>query len=80
MIIELFIIYVLVVLATVVIKAIDKIGQSLPNGTSFEDVKEQYRKNREEIKELKAKIKAAGLDTIFSQKGKKSKSSIFYGR
>lgn len=70
MIIELFIIYVLVVLATVVIKAIGKIGQSLPNGTSFEDVKEQYRKNREEIKELKEKIKAAGLDPLFPQKGK----------
>ena len=70
MIIEIFIIYVLVVLTTIIFKAIGKIGQSLPNGTSFEDVKEQYRKNREEIKELKEKIKAAGLDTLFPQKGK----------
>lgn len=70
MIIELFIIYVLVVFATVVFKAIDKIGQSYTNGTSFEEVKEQYRKNREEIKELKEQIKAAGLDTLFPQKGK----------
>lgn len=70
MIIEIFIIYVLVVLTTVVFKAIDKIGQSLPNGTSFEDVKEQYRKNREEIKELKEKIKAADLNSISPQKGK----------
>lgn len=70
MIIELFIIYVLVVFATVVFKEIDKIGQSHTNGTSFEDVKEQYRKNREEIKELKEQIKAAGLDTFFLQKGK----------
>ena len=70
MIIELFIIYVLVVFATVVFKAIDKIGQRYTNGTSFEDVKEQYRKNREEIKELKEQIKAAGLDTLFPQKGK----------
>ena len=57
MIIELFIIYVLVVFATVVFKAIDKIGQSYTNG-------------REEIKELKEQIKAAGLDTLFPQKGK----------
>lgn len=71
MIIEIFIIYVLVVLTTVVFKAIDKIGQSLPNGTSFEDVKEQYRKNREEIKELKERIKAANLDSISPKKGKK---------
>ena len=70
MIIELFIIYVLVVFATVVFKAIDKIGQSYTNGTSFEEVKEQYRKNREEIKKLKEKIKAADLDTLFPQKGK----------
>ena len=70
MIIELFIIYVLVVFATVVFKAIDKIRQSYTNGTSFEEVKEQYRKNREEIKELKEQIKAAGLDTLFPQKGK----------
>ena len=27
-------------------------------------------KNREEIKELKEQIKAAGLDTLFPQKGK----------
>ena len=70
MIIEIFIIYVLVVLTTIIFKAIGKIGQSLPNGASFEDVKEQYRKNREEIKKLKEKIKAAGLDTLFPQKGK----------
>lgn len=70
MIIEIFIIYVLVVLTTIIFKAIGKIRQSLPNGTSFEDVKEQYRKNREEIKKLKEKIKAADLDTLFPQKGK----------
>lgn len=70
MIIEIFIIYVLVVLTTIIFKAIGKIGQILPNGTSFEDVKEQYRKNREEIKKLKEKIKAADLDTLFPQKGK----------
>lgn len=70
MIIEIFIIYVLVVLTTIIFKAIGKIGQSLPNGASFEDVKEQYRKNREEIKKLKEKIKAADLDTLFPQKGK----------
>ena len=70
MIIDIFIIYVLVVLTTIIFKAIGKIGQILPNGTSFEDVKEQYRKNREEIKKLKEKIKAADLDTLFPQKGK----------
>ena len=70
MIIEIFFIYVLLVLTTIIFKAIGKIRQSLPNGTSFEDVKEQYRKNREEIKKLKEKIKAAGLDTLFPQKGK----------
>lgn len=94
MIIEIFFIYIMVVLVAVIIKAIGKVGSGNPPCKSFEDLKEQVRKNREETRELKAKIKAAGLDTFPKKSeiayfyryilnatfGVKSKSSIFYGR
>lgn len=70
MIIEMFFIYVMIVLVTVVIKAVSKIGHSSSSDITFDDVKEQIRKNREETAELKAKIKAAGLDTLFPRKTK----------
>lgn len=70
MIVEMFFIYVMIVLVVVVIKAVSKVGHGSSSGITFDDVKEQYRKNREEIKELKGQIKAAGLDTLFPQKGK----------
>lgn len=51
MIVEMFFIYVMIVLVVVVIKAVSKVGHGSSSGITFEDVKEQYRKNREEIKE-----------------------------
>ena len=48
MIIEMFFIYVMIVLVTVVIKAVSKIGHSSSSDITFDDVKEQIRKNREE--------------------------------
>lgn len=68
MIIEIFIIYMIVVLVTVLIKAIGKIGQDFSSYNSNETLREQWRKNREDIKELKEKIKAAGSDTLFPKK------------
>ena len=46
----------MVVLVAVIIKAIGKVGSGNPPCKSFEDLKEQVRKNREETRELKAKI------------------------
>lgn len=95
MIIEIFFIYIMVVLVAVIIKAIGKVGSGNPPCKSFEDLKEQVRKNREETRELKAKIKAGWIRYSFPKKseiayfyryilnatfGVKSKSSIFYGR
>ena len=68
MIIEIFIIYMIVVLVTALIKAIGKIGQDISSYNSNETLREQWRKNREEIKELKEKVKASGLDTLFPKK------------
>ena len=68
MIIEIFIRYMIVVLVTVLIKAIGKIGQDFSSYNSNETLREQWRKNREEIKELKEKVKASGLDTLFPKK------------
>ena len=68
MIIEIFIIYMIVVLVTVLIKAIGKIGQDFSSYNSNETLREQWRKNREDIKELKEKVKASGLDTLFPKK------------
>ena len=68
MIIEIFIIYMIVVLVTVLIKAIGKICQDFSSYNSNETLREQWRKNREEIKELKEKVKASGLDTLFPKK------------
>lgn len=73
MIIEIFFIYIMVVLVAVIIKAIGKVGSGNPPCKSFEDLKEQVRKNREETRELKAKIKAAGLDTLSQEK----RNSVF---
>lgn len=70
MIIEIFFIYIMVVLVTVIIKAIGKVGSGSPSCKSFEDLKEQVRRNREETRDLKAKIKAAGLDSLFPRKAK----------
>ena len=50
MIIEIFIIYMIVVLVTVLIKAIGKIGQDFSSYNSNETLREQWRKNKEEIK------------------------------
>lgn len=60
----------MVVLVTVIIKAIGKVGSGSPSCKSFEDLKEQVRKNREETRDLKAKIKAAELDSLFPRKAK----------
>ena len=68
MITEIFITYMIVVLVTVLIKAIGKIGQDFSSYNSNETLREQWRKNREEIKELKEKVKASGLDTLFPKK------------
>jgi hypothetical protein len=74
MIIEIFIIYMIVVLVTVLIKAIGKIGQGISSYNSNETLREQWRKNREEIKELKEKVKASGLDTLFPKKENRRRS------
>lgn len=68
MIVEMFFIYVMIVLVVVVIKAVSKVGHGSSSGITFEDVKEQIRKNRKETAELKEKIKAAGLDTLLPKK------------
>lgn len=47
----------MVVLVAVIIKAIGKVGSGNPPCKSFEDLKEQVRKNREETRELKAKLR-----------------------
>lgn len=70
MIIEMFFIYVMIVLAVLIVKAIGKACQNSPSCKSYEDLKEQIRKNREETKELKEKIREAGLDTLFPRKKK----------
>ena len=74
MIIEIFIIYMIVVLVTVLIKAIGKIGQDFSSYNSNETLREQWRKNKEEIKELKEKVKASGLDTLFPKKENRRRS------
>lgn len=70
MIVEMFFIYIMIVLVAVVIKAVSKVGHGSSSNITFDDVKEQIRKNREETAELKAKIKAAGLDTLLPKKAK----------
>lgn len=65
-----FFIYVMIILVTVVIKAVSKVGHRSSSDITFDDVKEQIRKNREETAELKARIKAAGLDTLLPKKAK----------
>lgn len=70
MIVEMFFIYVMIVLVAVVIKAVSKVLHGNSSNITFDDVKEQIRKNREETSELKKKIKAAGLDTLLPKKAK----------
>lgn len=55
MIIEIFFIYIMVVLVAVIIKAIGKVGSGNPPCKSFEDLKEQVRKNKRRDQGIESK-------------------------